>query len=164
MLEKKSQESNLSVPDEVIHLLAKNLTRDVRQLESALSCLKAKSELMNVKITKKLAKEVIQCHNTDATPLTLDEIKLLLSKYFKIDPLMLESKSRKKIHALPRSIFVYLSRRFTDATLQDIGKAINRNHSTVLYASEMIAHKMKIDRSVKKEVDFLTKKLEERTK
>ncbi|MEE9612331.1 MAG: helix-turn-helix domain-containing protein, partial [Desulfatiglandales bacterium] len=68
---------------------------------------------------------------------------------------------RKKIHSYPRSIYVYLCRHHTDATLEDIGRSINRNHSTVLYASEVIEHKMKVDNQVKKQVKFLRQRLDD---
>jgi chromosomal replication initiator protein len=74
---------------------------------------------------------------------------------------MIESKSRKKIHAYPRNLFVYLCRNFTDATLEDIGKSINRNHSTVIYSSEIIEKKAKIDNILKKQIGFLTEKIKD---
>jgi chromosomal replication initiator protein len=49
-------------------------------------------------------------------------------------------------------------------TLDHIGCSINRNHSTVLYSSEVISKKMKGDRTVKKQVEFLKKKLEDMEK
>jgi chromosomal replication initiator protein len=51
---------------------------------------------------------------------------------------VLPSRSRKKIHAYPRNMYVYLSRNYSAATLEEIGKSINRNHSTVIYSSEVI--------------------------
>ena len=36
-----------------------------------------------------------------------------------------------------------------------------RSHSTVLYASEVIEHKIKLDRKVKNQVDFLCQKLKD---
>ena len=74
---------------------------------------------------------------------------------------MLESKSRKKIHAYPRSVYVYLCRQHTDMTVEEIGRTLNRIHSTVLYASEVIEHKMHVDRRVKHQVHFLSEKLKD---
>jgi chromosomal replication initiator protein len=164
VLERKSLEQHLSLPEEIIHLLAQYLIQDVRQMESALKCLKAKSELMKAKITTDVAKEVIQCHVPEEKSTSIEDIKKLVCQYFKVDPLMLLSKSRKKIHSYPRSIYVYLCRHYTDATLEDIGRSINRNHSTVLYASEVIEHKMKVDNQVKKQVKFLRQRLEDNAK
>ena len=164
ILEKKSSEQNLSLSEEIIHLLAKNLTLDIRQIESTLSCLKAKSELLKANITLDLASESLKCHVSDLGATSIDDIKKLVCQYFKIDPTMLASKSRKKIHAYPRNIYSFLCRRYTDETLENIGQSINRNHSTVLYASEVIEHKMKLEKKVKNQVDFFSKRLEDITK
>jgi chromosomal replication initiator protein len=46
-------------------------------------------------------------------------------------------------------------------TVEEIGQSLNRNHSTVLYASEVIEHKMKVDHKVKNQVNFLSEKLKD---
>ena len=161
ILEKKASEQDLSLSEEIIELLAKHLTKDVRQMESALRCLKAKSELLKEKLNPDLAAEVLKSHISDQETITMGHIRDLVCKYFKVDPVLLQSKSRKKVHAYPRNIYVFLCRTHTERTVQDIGKTINRNHSTVLYASEVIEHKMKIDGRVKNQVDFLSQKLKE---
>jgi len=161
MIEKKSSEHNLRLSEDIIHLFAKNLTRDIRQIESTIRCLRAKSDLMNASINMDLAREVINCQVNDRNHISLDGIKKVICNYFKVDPSMLESNSRKKIHAYPRNLFVYLCRNFTDATLEDIGKSINRNHSTIIYSSEVIEKKAKIDNTVKKQISFLSEKIKD---
>lgn len=160
LLEKKSAEKELKLPEEAEHLLAKHLNRDVRQIESALSCLKAKTELLKEKISKGLVMDVIRCHVNQTSGRSLEDIMGLVCRYFNLEPDVLPSRSRKKNHAYPRNLYAYLCRTYTDATLEDIGASINRNHSTVLYASEVIAGKAKTDRGVRKQLDFFTKRLE----
>jgi chromosomal replication initiator protein len=159
IIRRKAAEQHLSLSEEIIDVLARNLTGDIRQLESALRCLKAKSELLKVKIDPHLAKEILQCHIPGHSPVTADTVRKLVCQYFKIDPLVLKSKSRKQIHVYPRSVFVYLCRQHTDVTVEEIGQSLNRNHSTVLYASEVIEHKMKVDHKVRNQVNFLSQKL-----
>jgi len=159
ILERKSLEQGILLSDEIMDLLARELTGDVRQMESALRCLKAKSELLKAKIDGDLAREVLQCHLPSQGSITGEDIKRVVCQYFKVDAQMLESKSRKKIHAFPRNIYVYLCRQLTDLTVEEIGRSLNRNHSTILYASEVIEHKIKVDKKVKHQVDFLSQKL-----
>ena len=89
----------------------------------------------------------------------MEDISKLVCRYFRIETHALKSKSRKKIHSYPRNIYVYLCRHHTDATLEDIGKSIDRNHSTVLYASEVVEHKMKGDKVVKNQISFMSERL-----
>ena len=163
IIEKKASEQKLRLSGDIIEFFAKQLTRDVRQIESVLRCLRAKSELLNAKIDLSLAEEVIKSHVSDNDQVSMDGIQKLICQYFKIDPMMLQSKSRKKIHAYPRNIYVYLCRNCTSSTLEDIGRSIKRNHSTIIYSSEVIERKIKIDNMVRNQVKFLKEKIREIT-
>jgi chromosomal replication initiation ATPase DnaA len=44
-------------------------------------------------------------------------------------------------------------------TLEEIGQSINRNHSTIVYACEVIERKMKADAKVKNQITFLGQRL-----
>jgi len=163
IIARKASEQNLRLSDDIKHLFAIQLTRDVRQIESALRCLRAKSELLNAKIDLALAKEVINCHVADQSHISIEGIKKVICKYFKVDPMMLQSKSRKKIFSYPRNIYVYLCRNYTNATLEDIGKSINRNHSTIIYSSEVIERNIKLDNRIKNQINFLKEKIKDLT-
>jgi len=160
ILHQKAAEHGLVLCDEIIGFLASRLTRDVRQMESALKCLKARAELVKAKVDLDLAKEVVNCLVSKEDAIGLEEIRELVCRYYKVEPAILVSKSRKKGHATPRNIYVYLSRRHTDETIQSIADSINRSHSTVVYASELVEHRMKTDPNMNRQVDFLCKKLE----
>ena len=161
IISRKAMEKGIRLSDEIIQILAENLTKDIRQIESAINSIKAKSELLNVKITPELAHEEISCRVSKRKNPTLEDIKNLICEYFKIEPRMLKGRSRKKIHCYPRKVYVYLCRKFTNETLENIGKSINRNHSTVLYASEIIEKQKERDPSVKRQLEFLSQRLEE---
>jgi chromosomal replication initiator protein len=161
IIEKKSSEQSLVLSEEIIHLFAKNLTRDVRQIESALRCLRAKSELLKAKIDLCLAKEVLKFHVTDQSQISIDNIKKIVCKYYKIEPSILRSKSRKKIHSFPRNMYVYLCRNYSTATLEEIGKSLKRNHSTIIYSTEVIERKIKLDKKIKNQACFLGHKIKD---
>jgi chromosomal replication initiator protein len=164
ILHKKADELSLKLSEDIIDLLATHLKRDVRQMESALRYLKAKTELLKVKTDIDLAKEVLDCLSTGENFISPKQIEKLVCVYYKIDPDMLRSKSRKSIYTYPRNIYMYLSRIYTQQTLEQIGSHINRSHSTVLYASELIDHKMKKDKKLKHQIQFLKQKLDEMAK
>ena len=156
---KKAFDHGILLPEEIIHHLAARLKRDVRQMESALTYLKAKSELLKADIDLDLAKEIVNCFVSREYSITPHDIINLVCKYFKVDQQMLSSKSRKKVHVLPRNIYAYLCRQHTDHTLENIAKKINRSHSSVLHSSELVAHKIKSDQKIKNQVHFLSQKL-----
>jgi len=163
IIEKKSSEQNLCLPDDIKQLFAKNLTRDIRQIESVIRCLRAKSELLKAKIDLSLAKEVIRCHVVDQNQVSIEGIKKIICQYFKVDPSALQSKSRKMIYSYPRNMYVYLCRNYSSATLEEIGSSVNRNHSTIVYSSEVIERKIRLDNRIKNQVNFLKEKIKEMT-
>jgi chromosomal replication initiator protein len=162
ILTKKAAEHHLVLSEPIIQFLASRLSRDIRQMESALNCLKARAELVKARIDLDLAKEVVNCLVSGQDAIGLEEVRELVCRYYKVDPAILRSRSRKKVHATPRNIYVYLCRRHTDETIQAIARSINRSHSTVVYASELVEHKIKIDQKMRHQINFLHKKLEKR--
>jgi len=95
------------------------------------------------------------------TPATIID---LVCRYYRVEPEMVTSLSRKKAYAYPRNIYAYLCRHYSDDTLAEIGKTINRSHSTVLYSVEQVAHRMKTDRNLKHQVEFLAGRIEDMKK
>jgi chromosomal replication initiator protein len=160
ILRKKAAEHNICLSDKVLHYLATHIIKDVRRMKSALLCLQAKSELLNEKIDTDLAKDVVNDLVSCEASITSEEINKLVCKYFKVDPEMLRSKSRKRVYAYPRNIYIYLCRHCTEDTLEEIAKTVDRSHSTVLYSSELVGHKMKTDDKMRRQVRFLIQKLD----
>jgi chromosomal replication initiator protein len=70
------------------------------------------------------------------------------------------SRSRKQAIVKPRQIAIYLSRRYTDQTLQVIGKSFNRYHATAMHAIDAIEKGIKQKTAIQKHVEYLTKKIE----
>ncbi len=163
ILKNKASEHNIVLSENIIGLLASRLNRDIRQMESAVKCLKARSELLKMKVDLNLAEEVVNSLVPRVPRIGLEDIKELVCKYYKVEPEIFRSKSRKKIHTYPRNIYVYLCRRFTEKTLEKIAHTINRSHSTVLYSAELIERKMKTNSAMRREVEFLGRQIENRS-
>jgi chromosomal replication initiator protein len=164
ILTQKGAAYQVTLSQEVIHYLAERLRRDIRQMESALKCLKARAELLGARIDMDLAKEVVSALVSGERCVTPGEIIHLVCQYYRVDPEQVSSASRKKVYAYPRNIYAYLCRQHSDDTLAEIGKTINRSHSTVLYSVEMVAHRMKTDRNLKHQVEFLSGRIEDMKK
>ena len=162
ILKQKAREGKISLPEDVAQFLAENLTQDIRQLEGSLDSLKANSFFLKREINGDLAKDIVKQLIPAEHLATVEDIQKIVCKYFKIDMEALKSKSRKKIISYPRSIAIYLCRRYTDKSLEFIGRLFNRNHSTILYDGEKIKKNIKIDENIRKEVEFLCRKIEDR--
>jgi chromosomal replication initiator protein len=148
------------LPDNVIQYLAGELTDDVRQLESGLNGVAAKSSLLGIPIDVQLAESVVKNIVRQRQSITIDVIKNLVCKYYHVSLEDIVSRSRKQNLVRPRQMAIYLARHFTDAPLQTIGKAFNRYHATALHSSGCIERGLKQDSSIQKQVGFFRQKLE----
>jgi chromosomal replication initiator protein len=160
ILKKKSKLNGYKIPETIIHYLATELTEDVRQLESGLIGVTAKSLLLGEPIDFKLAESVTKNIIRQRKNITIDVIKKMICKDYKISINDIVSSSRKKSIVRPRQIAIYLSRRYTDTSLQEIGRSFNRYHATALHSIGAIERELKENGTLQKQVDFFCKKLE----
>jgi chromosomal replication initiator protein len=160
ILQKKSKNNGHNLPGEVVEYLASELTGDVRQLESGLIGVTAKSSILGVPIDLNLAESVTRNIISQRKNITIDVIKKLVCKHFNIAIKDIISSSRKQNFVRPRQIAIYLSRRYTDSPLQTIGKSFNRYHATVLHSIGIVERGLKEKGALQKQVEILSKKLE----
>jgi len=160
ILEKKSKLNRCKIPENVIHFLASELTEDVRQLESGLIGVTAKSSLLGMPVDLRLAESVVKNIVRNRESITIEAIKKLVCKHFQISVKDIVSSSRKKSIVQPRQIAIFLSRRYTDAPLQAIGKSFNRYHATALHSIGAVEREIKGNGPIQKQVEFLCQKLE----
>ena len=90
----------------------------------------------------------------------VSSIKKLVCRHARISEEELVSRSRKQTVVRPRQIAIYLSRKYTDRSLQAIGRSFNRYHATALHANACVERGMKEDTRMRRYVDFLCQKLE----
>lgn len=160
ILKKKAQAHGHEVPEEVLRYLASELTEDIRQLESGLIGVCAKSSLLGCPIDLELAGGVVKNIARRRKEITIDVIKKQVCKFYGVAPADLVSSSRKQSIVRPRQMAIYLSRRYTDAPLQLIGKSFNRYHATALHSINAIENGLQKSPDIQEQVAFFTRKLE----
>jgi chromosomal replication initiator protein DnaA len=156
----KMQSHGLSANEELVGFMAENLRTDIRRIESAIIGIKAQSCLRGVPPDLAMVREVV----LGLTGGTMDEvtdesIRDLIGRQFRVSTEELRSRSRKRSIAFPRQVGMYLTRKFTNRSLTDIGNIYNRDHSTVLHAIKAITKDMAQQDSVRRQVEMLCAKL-----
>jgi chromosomal replication initiator protein len=73
---------------------------------------------------------------------SLEEIALETARAYGLAPEALRSRSRKQVVVRPRQIAMYLARRYTSASLADIGRAFGRDHTSVMYAIDVVERRI----------------------
>ncbi len=143
ILQKKARLNNYRFPENILDYLAGELTDDVRQLESGLNGVAAKSSLLGMPINLSLAESVVKNIVRQRKRITVEAIKKLVCKYYDVSIEDVMSRSRKQNLVRPRQIAIYLARNYTDAPLQSIGKSFNRYHATALHSIKCIERGIK---------------------
>ena len=161
ILQKKSTDEGIDIPFDIIEYLAKNINSNIRDMEGILISLIAKTTLDKKELSMELATEVITGHNrNNPLPLTIQDIKAKVANYYKLEPEILESKSRKHEIALARQMAIYLSKQLTRNSLKSIGASFGgRDHSTVLHSCQTIENYLDTDKNVRASYESLFNQL-----
>ncbi len=153
----------LPLAEKHLHLLAEHLQGDIRRIESAVLGLRAKSSLYNSPPDTEMIRQVlegfVQVQMQQKKPTNGPAIRDLVSHQFQVSVEELLSRSRKQAISYPRQIAMYLTRKYTEASLADIGTLYNRDHSTVLHAIKVINRDIAQKASVKQQIAILSDKL-----
>jgi len=160
ILKKTALSSGYNIPEAVLQYLASELTDDVRQLKSGFIGVAAKASLLGSDVDLALARSVVKNIVTSREGITLDSIKRLVCKYYNVSIADLTSPSRRQTIVRPRQVAMYLSRQYTDHSLQTIGKSFNRYHATTLHALKAVEKGVKEKGPFQKHVEFLSERLE----
>ena len=144
IIKKKAEVFNVSIPEDVLTFLAENLRSNIRQIEGAIKKLGAKSFLTGRLVTMELARSCISELLGGAEPVTVtvDKIFAAVYKKYNIKKEEIVSSKRTKEIANARHITVYVIRQITDMSLPNIGKIIERDHTTVLSSLDTIETRM----------------------
>ena len=106
------------------------------------------------------AKTLVCKHKKIFETLTIELIKIITAKHYRVSMFSLASKTRKSKIVRARRMAMALSRRLTPHTLQQIGCAFGgRDHSTVLTALKFVNKKLKSDDEWQEDFNTLLRKL-----
>jgi chromosomal replication initiator protein len=147
ILKRKSREKGHELPDAVAKLVAEHIDTNIRELEGAVTRLISYAGLNGQEITPELARKVLR--DVFAAPRgqpSMDDILRIITAHFNIKVTELQSRRRTKAIAYPRQVGMYLARKITRHSLEEIGGFFGgRDHTTVLYAVEQIEKQIQAD-------------------
>ena len=159
---KKAELFSISLSNEVGLFLASNLGTNVRELEGALTRLRAYSSLTGSEISISMAKETLKDILSDRQKLiSIENIQKTVASFFNISVSDLKSSKKLRIYAHPRQIAMYLCRTMTNSSFPEIGEKFGgKDHSTVIHAYRQIEKKLNDDREIKNILETLKNQLQ----
>lgn len=164
ILRKKAEKDNLTVPDDVMAYIAKNIASNIRELEGALTRIVAFAKLANQDISISLAensmKDIFSKHTS--APLTPDLIQQIVAEHYNIRVEDIQGSKKPKAIAFPRQVSMYLCRKLLDISLPKIGDSFGgRDHTTVIHAISKIEKQLENDPELQKTLIQLEKEIKE---
>jgi chromosomal replication initiator protein len=148
ILKKKAENRGIAIPDEVLELISKNVTSNIRDLEAALLKLIAYSELIHKPITLEVAQQNLK--DMFASPkqsnISIEIIQRVIADYFSLSYNDLKGKKRTQNIVFPRQLAMYIAREITEYSTTELGLEFGgRDHTTVMHACQKIEDRLKAD-------------------
>lgn len=165
ILKRKSRDKGREFPDDVARLLAERIESNIRELEGAVTRVLAHASLVGAPISVETAREALrEVFVARRGEPTMEEIIASVSQRYAIRPSELQGRRRTNAIAHARQVAMFLARRLTNHSLEDIGGYFGgRDHSTVLHAIDKIEGLAKTDAQCGDAVGELLSQLRQRT-
>jgi chromosomal replication initiator protein len=140
ILNRKAEQNNIYLPQDVAQFLANSASSNVRELEGYLVRIGAYASLTSTPLSLSMAKDILKDILVDRNrEISIEEIQKEVAGYFSIKITDLRSPKRHKALILPRQIAMYLSRQLTSCSYPEIGDRFGgKDHSTIIHAIKKI--------------------------
>ncbi len=158
ILRAKSELRSMDVPDEVIAYLATKIDSNARELEGAIVTIQGHANLQGRSIDMKLVQEAMRepVAGSKHSQVTLQHIIDAVTEYFGVKLSDLQSRRRHKSVTEPRQVCMWLARKRTRFSLEEIGGYFGgRDHTTVMHSIRTVDAKSKKDPNFAKQVQHL---------
>ena len=164
ILKTTAEKQLAAIPNEVIDLLSKNISSNVRDLIAALNTLIAYSELMGKPITAEIAQERLKnnFNGPRQANLSMDNIIRVVAEYFALTPNDLKGKKRSQNIVFPRQLAMYIGRELTDYSTTELGQDFGgRDHTTVMHSIGKIKGKIGSDPTLASTIESIKRNIKE---
>ncbi len=152
ILLKKAEEHNMELPEEVAFFIAQRLRTNVRELEGALNRVKAMQDFkgghIDIDFVRDTLKDILALQER---LVTIENIQKVVAEYYRIKVADLKSKSRARSVTRPRQLAMALAKELTNKSLPEIGRAFERDHTTVLNACREVPKFREKDSSIQED-------------
>jgi len=162
ILKKKAALRGLTVPNDVVSYIASKIESNTRELEGAITKVLSLSMLREDPIDMAMAMEALGDQQpVEAAPqLTIQNIIDAVTEFYGVKLADLQSKRRHRSITIPRQICMYLARKRTRYSLEEIGGYFGgRDHTTVMHAIRTTDDRMSKEADFAREVEQIDRTL-----
>ena len=160
IIRRKAALLNLDIPDDVAEFIANHLKNNIRQLEGAVKKLNAYYLLEGIQPVIGAAQNAIKdiLNETQPLPVTIEKITGEVARTYSVSTEDIRSRKRNANISTARMVAMYCVREITGISMEEIGSEFGgRDHSTVVYACNTIASRLKTDTHMRETVEDIIK-------
>ena len=158
ILKAKARLHDLQLSEDVAAYVAARIDSNIRELEGALTKIRGVALALGRTIDLDLAKEAlgvnIQVGGSKNNQPSMQSILDSVARYYDVKLTDLLGKRRHKSVVLPRQVCMWLARRHTRYSLEEIGGYLGgRDHTTVLHAVRTVTARSNTDECLRSDVE-----------
>jgi len=117
-------------------------TNDLKNLIHQIEKIKSHASLYGNKMDISIVQSILE--NKLHPQIGPERIQEITAKYFQISPSDLLSRKKERKISYPRQVAIFLTRKYTDMSLKEIGRAFgNKHHSSIIYSINSIERNIK---------------------
>jgi len=163
-LKRLELKKNIEISNEIIELIIKNISSNIRDMEGALNKLMGYADLVNKPVTMEIAQRELKDIFSDPKQgnMSTDIIIRVVADDYHLTPNDLKGKKRSAGIVKPRQIAIYLCRELTEYSLTEIGQAFgDRDHTTILHSHRIIEETSRSDTNLYSTLERLKRTIKE---
>lgn len=163
ILKNKAKMRGFELPDDAACHIAARIDSNIRELEGAIVKVQVMASVEKRPIDLEMAINALgpdPAGGSGGRQVHIQTIIDTVTSYFGVKVTDLQSKRRHRSVAIPRQVCMYLCRRYTRFSLEEIGGYFGgRDHTTVMHAVKTIEARMETDQEFARAVRLLDEQL-----
>jgi chromosomal replication initiator protein len=152
-------------PENILEFISKKFNENVRSMESALTTVLAYANINKVKISLQLACDVLcelHANGNGKEIVTLKDIEEVVTKHCNVSRDNIHSGNKSRSVALCRQLCMYIAKKLTNASYQEIGHYFGKKrHTTAIFAVNKVTEKIKNDVEFRYLTESLIRKIKD---
>ena len=161
ILKMNAEHHRMNIPQDVLELIARQVTSNIRELEGALMRVVAFASLNNVPFSRPVAaKALSNVFAPQEVKVEMADVLRAVASQYNIPPEAVRGSGRVREVVIPRQVAMYLIRELTGHSLPEIGSFFLRDHSTVMHGIAKVTELLGKDSEMTETVAFLKRRLQ----
>ena len=157
ILKKKAEGMEPPIPESCITFIADNIKSHVRAMEGALAKVKVSLSLnpsttLTNEMLERLLKDFIDKEHT-LRRLSVKEIQEAVANKYSVTVDHILASDRTASIVTPRQLAMYIARKYTPKSLEEIAEVFKRSHATILHGVKSISSRLDVEEDLRQTLE-----------